>query len=110
MARKLRGFVFNVCDSFVEVKITNECLESFPSYGARDDAVEEWVEKLRPYLDKIPADLVKRCLKATGGWEEDELADHEENLSRWLWLAVMNCREQKAQGEKRYLWTCMEAY
>jgi hypothetical protein len=108
MARRLRGFIFNPIGNSVEIKLTKACLDSFPRTGSQDDAVDEWVEKLRPYLDTIPADVIKAYLKSTGGWEEEELTDPEANLRRYLWLAVGNCLEQKAQGEKNYLWTYME--
>ena len=108
MARKLRGFIFNQYGSGVEIKITNACLDNFPKTGKQDESVEAWVEKLRPYLDSIPAELIRRTLKSYGAWDVDELSDDEANLRRWLWLAVGNCKEQKARGEARYLWTVME--
>ena len=41
-------------------------------------------------LDRIPADDLRAELKEYGAWSEEELADHEANLDRILWLACGN--------------------
>jgi len=38
-------------------------------------------------LKKIDAALLRDELKEYGAWDSDELADHEQNLQRILWLA-----------------------
>lgn len=39
-------------------------------------------------LDKIPAELLAAELKEYGAWDSEQLADHEENKQRLLWIAA----------------------
>jgi hypothetical protein len=41
----------------------------------------------------IPENLIKKELLESGGWEEFELADTEENLQRITWIAGCNIKE-----------------
>lgn len=42
---------------------------------------------IREQLDKINPESLRNELKEFGAWTEEELSDHEENLSRILWDA-----------------------
>ena len=42
---------------------------------------------IREQLDKIDPESLRNELKEFGAWTEEELSDHEENLSRILWDA-----------------------
>lgn len=104
MARKLRGFVFNDTGSVIEVKLTRQCIEECAHQGKCDDDVEHWVGLLRPQLDEIAPDHVRACLKGYGAWDAEELADDEQNLRRFLWIAACNAKEAGT------CWTYMECY
>ena len=45
-------------------------------------------------LAKISAATVAAELRECGAWSHDELADHDANLRRILWLAASNLREE----------------
>ena len=47
-------------------------------------------------LSRLPADDVRDELREYGAWEDDELADHEANLNRILWLACGQITEELA--------------
>ena len=50
--------------------------------------------KIKRQLDKIPADNLRAELGDYGAWDDTELADHDENLSRILWIACGDIREE----------------
>ena len=41
---------------------------------------------IKRQLAKLNPDTLRRELKEYGAWDEAELADHDANLSRWLWV------------------------
>lgn len=45
-------------------------------------------------LAAITPESARRCLKEYGAWDADELADHDQNLQRLLWLAANDITEQ----------------
>jgi hypothetical protein len=49
---------------------------------------------IRRQLDKLEPAVVAEELKEYGSWDETELADHDENLSRLLWLACGDIVEE----------------
>ena len=52
------------------------------------------VPAIRRQLDKLaPAD-VRDELRPYGAWDDSELADHEQNVQRLLWLACADITEQ----------------
>ena len=101
---KIRGFVFNVNGSTIECKFTKKCINDCTHRGRSDDDVAFWVKELRSYLDKIPADLIRRCLKSYGAWNDEELQDDEENLHRFIWCATGQAKD----NEKDPLWATMD--
>lgn len=69
---------------------------SQPGKDASDD-----IEALRrvPYiaeqLAEIKPDDARRELRETGAWSDDEMLDHEVNLTRVLWLACGDINENQ---------------
>lgn len=51
------------------------------------------VPYVREQLDKIDPEELRRELEGYGAWGEEELADHEENLRRFVWVAGNNIVE-----------------
>jgi hypothetical protein len=43
--------------------------------------------RIRRQLNKIDREVLKRELDQWGAWDDVELADHEQNLQRVLWIA-----------------------
>jgi hypothetical protein len=91
---KLRGFEFLVNGSVLHVKLTKSCIDECSHQGSCDADVKLWVAELRPYLDKLPAEFVRACLRPFGAWDDTELQDHEENLLRLLWVLANDCKEE----------------
>jgi hypothetical protein len=56
---------------------------------------------IRKQLATFKKTPVKTYLFETGGWEKHELKDHEKNLTRILWLACCDIKEDIAY-RKRY--------
>jgi hypothetical protein len=74
---------------------------SQPGKDASDDI--EWLRKL-PYvkkqLDALDPKKVRAELDEYGAWDDAELAGHDQNLSRILWLACGNVREESWEDGK----------
>ena len=49
-------------------------------------------------LAALDPDKVRAELKEYGAWEPEELADHDANLSRVVWIAAGNIAEDAARG------------
>ena len=44
--------------------------------------------KIRPQLERIDPEVLRQELREYGAWDEQELADHQQNLQRILWIAA----------------------
>ena len=52
------------------------------------------VPRIKKQLDKLEPVQVQDELSEYGAWSHEELADHEENLSRILWIACSNILDE----------------
>lgn len=52
-----------------------------------DIAILKGVPAIQTQLDAIDASILVTVLKEYGAWSKSELQDHEQNLTRILWLA-----------------------
>jgi hypothetical protein len=106
----------------IEIQMTMDQGESVSHSGQCDDDVTALakVPAIASQLAVIdPADLAQE-LKGYGAWDETELADHDQNLIRFLWLAGCDIKEQSGcdcgergdmgRGEFRYFNGCVENY
>lgn len=59
------------------------------------EAVDYWVDRLQ--LDG-PAWLIREHLSGYGAWEPGQLANHQANLGRLLWLWCCDLREDPDSG------------
>jgi hypothetical protein len=74
-----------------EIELPLECIEACSHSGACDDDVAHW----KPILKlKIDPELLARELQEYGAWDAEELADHEANLDRIIWLAASDLSEE----------------
>src|ERR1700677_2990868 len=71
----------------IELQMTMEQAESVSHSGECDEDVRELskVSAIADQLAKIDPALLSAELKEYGAWDEDERADHEQNLQRLLW-------------------------
>jgi hypothetical protein len=79
----------------IELEIEREDAKSTSHQGQCDDDVRALSET--PYvasqLARIDADELKHELSEYGAWDDSELADHDQNLQRLLWIACGDIAE-----------------
>jgi len=83
----------------IELQMTLEDAESVSHQGRCDDDVSTLrkVPYMAKQLDDLKPETVRACLKEYGAWDADELADHEANLDRIVWLAGCDIREEQVE-------------
>jgi hypothetical protein len=90
---------FSTSSGRIELQLKLSDARSGSHQGQCDDDIEAL--RTLPYiaaqLDTIDAELLVRELADYGAWEADELADHEANLNRILWLACGDIVEESRQ-------------
>jgi hypothetical protein len=73
----------------IELQITKEQAR-IGSHQGQCDCDVQWLSeqpKIRRQLAKIDPAILAEELSGYGAWDEVELADHQQNLQRLLWLA-----------------------
>jgi hypothetical protein len=79
----------------IELQITKKQADSCSHAGQCDVDVEAL--KLNPsiarQLKKLDPVIVSAALKEYGAWNDLELSDHNENLTRLLWVACCDVSE-----------------
>ena len=78
------------------IDLTLEQAQSGAHQGCCDDDIAELRRNpdVVAELAKLSPKAVAAELKDYGAWEPDELADHDANLNRILWLACGNIVEE----------------
>jgi hypothetical protein len=79
-----------------ELKLTKEQAHIGSHRGRCDDDIAylRTVPAIRRQLVKLDVTKVAEELKEYGAWDETELADHEQNLNRILWIACCDIVEE----------------
>jgi hypothetical protein len=81
----------------IELNITKADAASASHSGPCDISVA-WLRRNRPelirQLDKLDPALVAAELREYGAWDDAELADHEANLNRLVWIACNDITEE----------------
>lgn len=74
----------------IEIQMTKAQAASASHQGQCDDDVMALsrVPKIARQLAKIDPETLRRELDEYGAWDDAELADHDQNLQRILWLAA----------------------
>jgi hypothetical protein len=64
--------------------------------GQCDDDVLAFskVPRIAEQLARIDPEVLRAELKEYGAWDAQELADHDQNLQRILWLAAGDIRDE----------------
>lgn len=72
----------------IEIQLTKAQASSASHSGQCDSDVAALrkVPAVKRQLDKIDAALLREELREYGAWDDSELADHDANLNRILWL------------------------
>lgn len=82
----------------IELQITLAQARACSHPGPCDADVAELrqVPAIRRQLDQLKPELVAECLREYGAWDDEELADHQANLNRLLWVATNDIAEEHA--------------
>lgn len=85
----------------IELQMSLQEAESASHQGQCDDDVKALSElpHIAAQLADIDADTLRQELKEYGAWDADQLADHEQNLQRLLWLAAGDIVEEARSAE-----------
>lgn len=78
-----------------ELKLTADAVDACSHSGDCEDDVRYYMAQpeIRAELNKIPADKLAKELREYGAWDEEQLANHEDNLMRILWIAAGDIKE-----------------
>jgi hypothetical protein len=74
----------------IEIQMTMAQAQSASHQGQCDDDVQALSNnrKIRRQLERITPEVLRKELAEYGAWDEQELADHEQNIQRILWIAA----------------------
>jgi len=80
---------FSTGSGRIELQIKLDHAHTGHHAGQCDQDIEHLltVDYIRAQLDAIPPALLAEELRDYGAWSTEELADHEQNKARILWLA-----------------------
>jgi hypothetical protein len=80
----------------IEIELTREQADSVFHPGPCDDDVAELrkAPAIADQLADIDAATLRDELAEYGAWDDDELADHDANLDRILWLLATDAAEE----------------
>lgn len=84
----------------IELQMSLEEAQSASHSGSCDDDVAALsrVPHIAAQLEAIGPDALRQELEGYGSWDETELADHDQNLQRILWIACGDiCEEEHSQ-------------
>lgn len=84
------------------IELTRDEAQTGSHVGQCDDDIA-WLRQQKNIDEQLCAlseEDVRSELEEYGAWDDEELADHDANLSRVLWLACGDIREQ-AEGQDR---------
>ena len=72
----------------IELEMTLDQARGASHQGRCDEDVAALIPELQAQLDKIaPGDLADE-LREYGAWDAEELADHDANITRLVWIAA----------------------
>ena len=85
------------------IEMTLRQAQSASHQGRCDEDVAALVKhpKIRRQLDKISVYDIRLKLEEYGAWDKDELADHEDNKHRIVWIAAGDIVEEKHNAGRR---------
>lgn len=80
----------------IELQITKAQAEKGSHSGSCDNDIAELrqIPAIKRQLAKLDADTLKNELSEYGAWDDNDLENHDENLTRILWIACGDISEQ----------------
>lgn len=91
----IRGQWWSSSSGRIELRIPKPIIRSCSHSGPCDDDIAAARRKasIRVQLDAVDADTLRHELREYGAWDADDLADHDANLNRLLWIACCDLAE-----------------
>jgi hypothetical protein len=80
----------------IELQMSLDDAESASHQGQCLDDVRALAQMphIKTQLDSLDPSEVAKELKGYGAWDDEELADHDENMLRLLWIAAGDIKEE----------------
>jgi hypothetical protein len=91
--------IWSSSSGLIELEISLDQANGAYHQGQCDDDVKALSNEpdIQSQLAKLNPETVRNELREYGAWDEKELADHDQNLQRLLWLAAADITEQQFQ-------------
>lgn len=80
----------------IELQLTKKQAQTGSHSGKCDNDIAylRQLPTIKRQLNKLDADILKNELDEYGCWDAKELSNHDENLTRILWIACSDILEQ----------------
>lgn len=80
---------YSTSSGLIELELTEDDVNDGYHIGSCDASIAALrrIPRIAAQLDAIDPALLRYELKKWGAWDDEQLADHDENQSRILWLA-----------------------
>lgn len=83
----------------IEIEMTMAQAQSATHPGQCDADVMALSQhrKIRRQLERIDPEVLRKELREYGAWDDEDLADHAQNLQRILWIAAGDIVENRGR-------------
>ena len=78
----------------LSIEMPDDAVSDCSHQGRCDDDVAHWVRSGQIKFNGTPENS-RRELAEYGAWDDEELADDDQNLHRILWIAAGNIQEEE---------------
>ena len=100
----MKVYWWSTGSGFAELKFDSLEQAQSCAQGGKDASEDVKALRLDPRiaarLEAFDPEDVREILRDYGSWSEEELADHNENLSRLLWVACCDVAENPEEYEE----------
>jgi hypothetical protein len=81
---------------YIELEMTVDQMNMVPASGDGEPGVLALLAEpsIKEQVDKLNPETVRKVLHGYGTWDAEQLADHEANIMRLLWLASLGLQEE----------------
>lgn len=77
-----------------DIEMTEEQARRGYHQGDCEPGVTGLLSELESQLSKLDPETLRVELKGYGAWTDEELANHKENILRWVWLSCGDVTER----------------
>lgn len=79
-----------------EISMPGSAARDCSHSGECDSDVEHWAQRINRPATCTP-DALRRELRKYGAWDDDQLANDDDNWLRIVWIAAGNIKEERAE-------------